>query len=56
MSDQHQGTCGKCGKPCRYVHRGSSSSCWVHEDTGNFLSTEPEVHDCNTYIVRESDR
>jgi hypothetical protein len=52
MEHTHTGTCSKCGKTCSYrlyPNRGF----WVHDDTGKFLSAEPAMHDCNTYIVRD---
>lgn len=45
------GTCTKCGKACRYVSM-STRGFWVHDDTGDFMSAEPERHDCNTHIAR----
>jgi hypothetical protein len=44
------GTCGKCGKPCTYVVH-PSRALWIHNDTGHYIGTTPERHDCNTYIV-----
>jgi hypothetical protein len=52
FSPAHTGTCLKCGKRARYVNAGRGS-WWVHEDSGNFLSQEPELHDVNTYIGRD---
>lgn len=46
------GTCLKCGKRCRYVVM-STMAFWVHDDTGDHRSAEPEPHDCNTHIQRD---
>lgn len=49
---EHIGTCGKCGKAAKYVNIGSTMSIWVHAETGDHMSSEPERHDVNTHIQR----
>jgi hypothetical protein len=52
MADK-TGTCTFCGKRCRYVRLGSGGAVWVHDDTGHYISRDPERHDCNTHIKRD---
>ena len=43
-------TCGRCGTPVRRVN-GIRSRYWVHDDTGEVGSDEPQPHSANDHVV-----
>lgn len=55
MEELHRGTCKACGKPCVYVAY-ATRAYWVHEETGNYMSSDPWGHDCNTYVTKEESK